>query len=155
MVVLQAKCPRYWIYALLPCQFSCGNPKRLGDRRSATSFPAPTLQSSVYPSHRHGNLGFGSGHGCLLPNAGDESTLPPQTKISHAGWPKGHRMVRRSTFNRDGESSILSSSTNDVVLPESSATSRDLRPLDSKPVQILPQSIGIISARLSAARSTE
>jgi hypothetical protein len=64
-------------------------------------------------------------------------------------------MVRRSTFNRDGESSILSSSTNDVVLPESSATSRDLRPLDSKPVQILPQSIGIVGARLPAAGGTE
>ena len=30
------------------------------------------------------------------------------------------RMVRRSTFNRDGESSILSSSTNENVLPASS-----------------------------------
>ena len=31
------------------------------------------------------------------------------------------RMVRRSTFNRDGESSILSSSTNENVLPASSS----------------------------------
>ena len=30
------------------------------------------------------------------------------------------RMVRRSTFNRDGESSILSSSTNETILPASS-----------------------------------
>lgn len=31
------------------------------------------------------------------------------------------RMVRRSTFNRDGESSILSSSTNETILPASSS----------------------------------
>ncbi len=31
------------------------------------------------------------------------------------------RMVRRSTFNRGGESSILSSSTNEIVLPASSS----------------------------------
>jgi hypothetical protein len=31
------------------------------------------------------------------------------------------RMVRRSTFNRDGESSILSSSTNEIVVPASSS----------------------------------
>ena len=31
------------------------------------------------------------------------------------------RMVRRSTFDRDGESSILSSSTNENVLPASSS----------------------------------
>ena len=31
------------------------------------------------------------------------------------------RMVRRSTFNRDGESSILSSSTNETISPASSS----------------------------------
>lgn len=34
------------------------------------------------------------------------------------------RMVRRSTFNRDGESSILSSSTSYIVLPASSLVVR-------------------------------
>jgi hypothetical protein len=90
MVVLQAKCPRHWIYSVLPCQFPCGNPKRLRDRRPASSFPAPSLPSLVYPSHRQGNFGLGSGHGHPPAQLGDAPTLPPQTRISHAGWPKGH-----------------------------------------------------------------
>ena len=39
-----------------------------------------------------------------------------RTKFRNCG-----RMVRRSTFNRGGESSILSSSTNEIVLPASSS----------------------------------
>ena len=41
---------------------------------------------------------------------------PGATKFWNCG-----RMVRRSTFNRDGESSILSSSTNETISPASSS----------------------------------
>ena len=82
----------------------------------------PSASTNAFEAHEdeqalHPLLGAQRQRASCAPDRQAVGSIPTgRTKFWNCG-----RMVRRSTFNRDGESSILSSSTNETISPASSS----------------------------------